>query len=158
MPVDLEAIARGAAADLEGELPPGSTLQLSGSYGCIDGDEVMLRQLFVNLIRNSVEACQLAGIAPAIAIEGAADGTSRTAHVSVTDNGPGLPEAHRVRIFHPFFTTRSRGSGLGLSIVQKITLLHNGTVSVGVAAGGGAQINRVFPRSTSAASGDPGTL
>ena len=82
MPVDLEAIARGAAADLEGELPPGSTLQLSGSYGCIDGDEVMLRQLFVNLIRNSVEACQLAGIAPVIAIEGAADGTSRARRTS----------------------------------------------------------------------------
>ena len=42
-PVDLESIARGAAADLEGELPPGSTLLLSGSYGRIDGDEVMLR-------------------------------------------------------------------------------------------------------------------
>ena len=158
MPVDLESIARGAAADLEGELPPGSTLQLSGSYGRIDGDEVMLRQLFVNLIRNAVEACQLAGIAPAIAIEGTVDQTARMAHVSVTDNGPGIPEAHRARIFHPFFTTRSRGSGLGLSIVQKIALLHNGTVSVGAAAGGGAQINVVSPRSTGSASGDPRKL
>ena len=153
-PVDLESIARASAADLEGELPSGATLEPSGSYGRIDGDEVMLRQLFVNLIRNAIEACQLAGVTPAIAIQGTVDRTARLAHVSVTDNGPGIPEAHRGRIFQPFFTTRSRGSGLGLSIVQKIALLHNGTVSVGAAAGGGAQINVVFPISTSAASGD----
>ena len=71
--------------------------------------------------------------------------------MAIGDNGPGIPESDRSRIFQPFFTTRSRGSGLGLSIVQKITLLHNGKVSVGASPSGGARITLSFPLATAAA-------
>lgn len=143
--VDLEAIAQRAVHDLRAELPAAATLSVVGAYGPAHGDEVMLRQLFVNLIRNAVEACQIAKTPPAIAIEGRIDAASRLSHVAVVDNGPGIPDADRARIFQPFFTTRSRGSGLGLSIVQKIVLLHNGRVSVGSSPTGGARIDLAFP-------------
>jgi signal transduction histidine kinase len=65
--------------------------------------------------------------------------------VRVLDNGPGIPDADRSRIFQPFFTTRSRGSGLGLSIVQKIALLHNARVSVGASPAGGACFELSLP-------------
>ena len=65
--------------------------------------------------------------------------------VSVDDNGPGIPEAARERIFQPFFTTRAHGTGLGLAIVQKVVVMHNGRVSIGASASGGASVQLSFP-------------
>ena len=49
--------------------------------------------------------------------------------ITVTDNGPGIPPGVMPRVFRPFFTTKSRGTGLGLSLVQKIIVTHNGRVT-----------------------------
>ena len=145
LPLALEAVARRAAGDLEGELPPSTTVTTRGTFATVEGDEVLLRQLFANLIRNAAEACDVVGTAPVITITGRLDEARSTALVTVDDNGPGIPEADRGRIFQPFFTTRSRGSGLGLSIVQKIALLHNGNVSVGHTNGSGTRIELSLP-------------
>jgi signal transduction histidine kinase len=66
-------------------------------------------------------------------------------YIAVGDNGPGIPAADRASIFRPFFTTRSRGSGLGLSIVQKSVLLHNGSIAVDPSVTAGARIEMSFP-------------
>jgi signal transduction histidine kinase len=58
--------------------------------------------------------------------------------IEVADNGPGIPEAHRDRLFQPFFTTRSTGTGLGLANVKKIADLHGGRVTMGSRLEGGA--------------------
>jgi signal transduction histidine kinase len=144
-PLDLEVVARRAADELRAELPEDTSLIVDGAFGSIQGDDILLRQVFANLIRNAAEACAIARRRPAIAIAGHVDTAARTAIVSVDDNGPGIPHADRARVFQPFFTTRSRGSGLGLSIVQKIVLLHNGRISVGVSTDGGAQVQLTFP-------------
>ncbi len=144
-PVDLASLAGRVADDLRLELPKETEVRVTGTFGVVQGDEVLLRQVFANLIRNAAEACDLAGVTPSIAIEGRVDEAQRLVAISVDDNGPGIPDADRSRIFQPFFTTRSRGSGLGLSIVQKIVLLHNGKVSVATASGGGAEIQMTFP-------------
>jgi two-component system nitrogen regulation sensor histidine kinase NtrY len=138
-------VARRAADELRAELPEDTSLIVDGAFGSIQGDDILLRQVFANLIRNAAEACAIARRRPAIAIAGHVDTAARTAIVSVDDNGPGIPHADRARVFQPFFTTRSRGSGLGLSIVQKIVLLHNGRISVGVSTDGGAQVQLTFP-------------
>jgi signal transduction histidine kinase len=143
--LSLESIVKKAAEDLASELPSSTAVTTSGAFGTIDGDEVLLRQLFANLIRNAAEACHTAGTVPAIRITGHIDSVRHVMMVTVEDNGPGIPEGDRGRIFQPFFTTRSRGSGLGLSIVQKIALLHNGSVTVGTSPGGGARFDLSFP-------------
>ena len=51
-------------------------------------------------------------------------------HVCVTDNGPGITEAVQARLFEPFFTTRSNGTGLGLAVVQAVAAAHNGEVEL----------------------------
>lgn len=143
--VALGPLARRAAEDLRRELPSGTTIETTGEFGDIQGDEVLLRQVFSNLLRNAAEACEGAGIRPAIVIDGHVDRAHGHCRVSVSDNGPGVPEAMRARVFRPFFTTRSQGTGLGLAIVQKIVVTHNGRVALGASPSGGASIELTFP-------------
>jgi two-component system, NtrC family, nitrogen regulation sensor histidine kinase GlnL len=143
-PVDPGRIARRAADDLQHELPPGTTIELTGEFAQIDGDDVLLRQVFSNLLRNAAEACEAVGRTPAIVVDGSVDRIHRTCRVSVEDNGPGIPAAQRDKVFRPFFTSRSRGTGLGLAIVQKIVLIHQGRVAIGTGRAGGAAVELTF--------------
>lgn len=143
--VELGPIARRAADDLRHELPGGTTIEIVGEFGEIQGDEVLLRQAFSNLVRNAAEACEGAGVTPAIVIEGLVDRPRHICCVSVGDNGPGVPESARDRVFRPFFTTRTGGTGLGLAIVQKIVVTHNGRVTMGTSPVGGASFQLTFP-------------
>ncbi len=142
--VDLRGVARKAADDLAPDLPPNVDLAVEGEFDSVEGDEVLLRQVFDNLIRNAAEACGTKGVAPVVRIRGVVD--ERICRVSVEDNGPGIPEDSRHRVFEPFFTTRSRGTGLGLAIVQKVVVTLNGRVSVGRSELGGAAIQLTLPR------------
>jgi signal transduction histidine kinase len=142
--VDLQPLIQRAADELLRELPPDTVVRLRGRFSEIEGDEVLLRQVFDNLIRNAAEACHARGTAPQIEIHGEVD--ERACRVSVDDNGPGVPAAARSKVFQPFFTTRSRGTGLGLAIVQKVVVTHNGRVTVGESPVGGASFQMTFPR------------
>ena len=64
--VELEPLIRRAADELAHELPADTAIEVHGAFGLVDGDEVLLRQVFGNLIRNAAEACQTAGRAPRI--------------------------------------------------------------------------------------------
>ena len=143
--VDLGAVVRRAADDLRHELPQAASLTVDGTFADVLGDEVLLRQVFGNLARNALDACEGAHTVPDIRIRGWVDSLHRICRVSVEDNGPGIPQSARERIFQPFFTTRSQGTGLGLAIVQKIVVMHNGRVVVQDARGGGASIQISIP-------------
>ena len=142
--VDLERMARRAGDDLRHELPAGTTIDVEGQFAEIKGDEILLRQVFSNLLRNAAEACACVGRTPAIIVEGRIDRAHRTCRVTVEDNGPGIPEGQREKVFRPFFTSRSRGTGLGLAIVQKIVLTHQGRVTIGTGRAGGAAVEMTF--------------
>jgi PAS domain S-box-containing protein len=143
--VDLGGVARRAADDLRHELPEGTSLVVTGTYGDVVGDEVLLRQVFGNLVRNAVEACEGAGVVPSVTIHGQLDPDQNVSRVAVDDNGPGISAAARERVFQPFFTTRPGGTGLGLAIVQKIVVMHNGRISVRDSERGGARMQVVLP-------------
>jgi PAS domain S-box-containing protein len=137
-PVEVRAIAERAAeefrADVRGR---GGDVRVTGEFGRVEGDEVLLRQAFSNLCRNAVEACVEAGVPPAITIEGARDLEQGLLRVTITDNGRGIDPRIVPRLFHPFFTTKPQGTGLGLALVQKIIVTHNGRVTAGSGAVGG---------------------
>jgi signal transduction histidine kinase len=143
--VGLGRIAQRAADDLRRELPAGTTTNVTGEFADIQGDEVLLRQMFDNLVRNAAEACDASGKRPEIVVHGEIDADRGLCRITVDDNGPGISETDRERVFQPFFTTRSRGTGLGLAVVQKIVVTHNGRVTVGRSSAGGASIQMVFP-------------
>ena len=136
-PVDLRAVAERAADDLRADARAlGGDIVVSGAFATIEGDDVLLRQAFSNLLRNGIEACGAAGIAPAITVDASVDGDASVCTIVISDNGPGFPEQVRDRVFHPFFTTKAQGTGLGLALVQKIIVTHNGRVTAGGAPGG----------------------
>lgn len=66
-------------------------------------------------------------------------------HVTVRDNGKGLPQEERDRLTEPYVTTRAKGTGLGLAIVKKIMEDHGGSIALTDAAGGGAEVRLEFP-------------
>jgi signal transduction histidine kinase len=147
MPVDIGAIARRVADELRHELPNDAEVRIDGDFGVIQGDEVMLRQVIGNLVRNAVEACEHAGTPAIVDVVGESDAGRGRCRLTIEDNGPGIPPAVRDKVFQPFFTTRDRGTGLGLSIVQKIIVLHNGRVTIGESRAGGASVQLSFPLS-----------
>lgn len=88
------------------------------------GDEGALRQVLANLIQNAIEHAEGHGT---ISVASRAGGI-----IEVTDEGPGIPESERERIFEPFYRLRpsARGAGLGLNLTQEIIRRHKGTISV----------------------------
>ena len=138
--VDTRPIVERAAEDIRTEaVARGGAVSLQGDFVSVLGDDVLLRQAFSNLCRNALEACTEAGVVPRITIESLPDRAQRVVRISVIDNGPGVDPAVAARIFMPFVTTRARGTGLGLALVQKIIVTHNGRVVVHAEPGGGTR-------------------
>ncbi len=144
--LDLRAVVERAADDLRNEARQlQGDIVLAGEFGRVEGDDVLLRQAFSNLLRNAIEACQDAGITPSILVEGVGDDAQGVTRVGVHDNGPGVASAARERIFTPFITTKKAGTGLGLALVQKIIVTHNGRVTAGESPRGGACFQVTLP-------------
>ena len=145
-PVSLRAIAERAAEEIRGEARArGGDVRVSGDFDVVPGDEVLLRQAFSNLCRNALEACAETSVAPQVEIEGALDPVQRAQVMTVTDNGPGVNANVTARMFRPFFTTKKSGTGLGLALVQKIIVTHNGRVTAANAERGGARVTVTLP-------------
>ncbi len=112
-------------------------------------DRALMRRVLSNLVRNAIEACRpsLARVHLGVARSGG------LALLTVADEGPGIPDDVRERVFDPYFTTRHEGTGLGLAIVKKIVLQHGGDIAASARPGGGAS----FVISLPLASGAPAT-
>ena len=105
-------------------------------------DSEKLKQVFLNLIFNSVQAMSEGG---EISIRAFRDADSPWATFEVKDNGAGMSQETVARVFEPFFTTRQRGTGLGLAIVKKIVDLHGGKIEVSSEFGKGTKFRIHLP-------------
>lgn len=103
-------------------------------------DREGIRQVLLNLVGNGLEMTPAEGRVR-IGIERWAGGVA----LEVADSGPGVPPELRDRIFEPFFTTRKEGTGLGLSVVERVALAHGGSVEVDDAPEGGALFRLLLP-------------
>jgi signal transduction histidine kinase len=125
-------------------------LSVAPDVPAIEGDAHQLRQLIINLLVNAFEAMDHEGHVRVEATVAPPDSSTRSEEaepvpfvvIDVVDQGPGVPDEVRDRIFSPFFTTKPRGSGLGLSIVKKIVDAHDGRIDV-IGCGGGGTCFRV---------------
>ncbi|MEW4486476.1 PAS domain S-box protein [Thalassoglobus sp. JC818] len=108
-------------------------------------DAFRLEQVFRNLFENALAACD-----DPVVIEISCDNSDIHGKpgvcVTLRDNGPGLKEEHRARIFEAFFTTKHKGSGLGMAIAKRIVEAHRGKIEVRNSTSGGAEFLLVIPR------------
>ena len=102
-------------------------IQLADNLPMISADPALLRQVIHNLIQNALDACASA-VAPRITI--ATKLVGERVCLRVEDNGSGIRDDVKTRIFEPYVTTKPKGTGLGLAIVKKIIDEHRGTIIV----------------------------
>ena len=116
--------------------------EVEGSGSAIMADPKLLRIVLLNLLLNAAHAMQNQGT---IRMSVATD--DRSCRIAVADTGPGIRLEIRDRIFVPFFTTKSRGTGLGLPTAKRLVDAHHGRISVDCPAGGGTIVTIELPRS-----------
>jgi signal transduction histidine kinase len=139
-PVDLRAVIVRAVEDVPGAA---ASVELEGDFATIDGDDVLLRRAFGNLVRNSLEACETTGMPARVFVR--SDIVNNDAQLLFEDNGPGFTPEALARVFQPFATTKANGIGLGLAIVQKVIVSHNGHIVAANRPEGGAQFRLRLP-------------
>ena len=107
-------------------------------------DGELLSQVLVNFVQNAVDAVAARG-GGRVVVAAALDGPDVVV-LSVDDDGPGIPEADRLRVFEPYFTRKEHGTGLGLAIASRIVTDHGGAVRVEPSPLGGARFIARLPR------------
>jgi two-component system sensor kinase FixL len=115
-------------------------IHIEGDPGPIVADAELLKIVFQNLLINAAHAMLNRG-----AIEARITTEDSQQRVTVTDHGPGIPAEVRERLFRPFFTTKARGTGLGLSVAKRLVELHGGTIAIVCPAGGGTEVTVSLP-------------
>ena len=112
-------------------------VDMSCREGWILGNNDRLGQVMLNLLKNAAEAIRDAGISPGIIrITAAPDGGNIVCRFE--DNGPGISAKNREQLFQPFYTTKKKGTGLGLAVVEQIVMEHGGWIKVKDSELGGA--------------------
>ena len=108
----------------------------------LSGDMFRLEEVFRNLFENSLAACSDPVV---IRISRSPTKDDMSISLAIRDNGPGLSEEQKQKIFEAFYTTKSRGTGLGMAIVKRIIEAHGGTIRVGEEVFQGAEFAITLP-------------
>lgn len=154
--LDLAHLAREVAGELATRArASGVSVDVRGDSCPIQGDDLLLRKALVNLVLNAIEAAASHGTEGGGVVHVEITSDPDSAILRVSDNGPGVSPDAIPRIFSPFFTTKPEGTGLGLALVQKIAVSHNGEILVGPAPGEGATFTLRLPVRAETAVADP---
>ena len=140
-PVDLRDVLEAAAAAAEPRFAERKArLEMDGMRVRAKGDAGMLERLFLNLFLNAAEVLPAGGWAGVRVKE--EEGMVR---VEVWDEGPGMTPEMRERALEPFFSTKPRGTGLGLPIARRIARSHGGDLELESEPGGGTTVSVTLP-------------
>jgi signal transduction histidine kinase len=120
------------------------TIEAPPSVSAVNGDSAMLRQVFLNL---AINACQAMAKSNGGSLRIIATHASRgRVEIRVEDTGVGIAPEHLSRIFDLYFTTKERGTGIGLSMVYRIIQMHDGEIEVQSTPGRGTTFRVLLPR------------
>jgi len=151
--LDLQEVARAAVRLVRAhpDCPADVVIDLSGERAAMEGDEDLIHRVVSNLVLNAVQAARPGArirvhtARPALEEVPTGMTLENPVALRVSDNGPGIPESVRERLFEPFVTGRVGGTGLGLAIVQRAVVAHRGLVLVDSIPGRGATFTVYFP-------------
>jgi two-component system CheB/CheR fusion protein len=140
-PVDVGALLQ-QAAEMTRRDPAaiGLAIEIDAAPITVVGDADLLKATFFNILLNAAQALNGRG-----AIRVRAHSTSSGLRIEFADDGPGIPEEMRVKVLEPFFTTKSRGGGLGLPIARRTVELHGGTMVLSFPDSGGTIVSLDLP-------------
>jgi two-component system sensor kinase FixL len=143
--VDLAALAK-VVADLVRQDPALNDIHIDVAGGAppILGDPELIKIVLQNLLLNAAHAMHGHGT-----IDVSISCDTATCAVAVRDAGPGIPPDIRERLFTPFFTTKARGTGLGLVTARRLVETHGGTIAIDCPPEGGTMVTVKFPLPTS---------
>jgi len=138
--VPMQMLVEKVAEELH-ETIPECAVQFEGTFQDLPGDEALLRQALLNLARNGAQAAKESAKSPCVTISGTIEdlGGRKWQRICIADNGTGIPATDLPKIFLPFYTTKSEGTGLGLAVVQKVALQHAGSIEARNRSDGGAE-------------------
>jgi PAS domain S-box-containing protein len=148
VPLDINDVLEEAIALVEREMDGHqvlSRMELAPALPMILGDRVQLQQVIINLVMNGVEAMQSVWDRPRELVIGSRQDETHQVLVTVTDSGVGISAEDADRLFNAFFTTKSGGMGMGLSICRSIVEAHGGRMSVANNVGPGARFQFTLP-------------
>jgi len=152
-PLPVEPMLSRVLAEV-GETQPNLDLALEGEFSDVPGDEGLLRQAILNLVRNAAESAATRPTGGRVSIRGSVEQGGRSGQrISISDNGPGISAEDLPKIFLPFYTTKANGTGLGLAVVQIIIVQHGGTIEARNMAEGGAEFIVWLPQAREAIQG-----
>lgn len=138
-PLELEALVREVGERLPAPGEPPLDLQIEGQAR-VEGDDIRLRQIFANLLRNARDAAPDRPILVTLRDRG-----DRIA-ATVRDQGPGLGEEAQARLFEPFFTTKASGTGLGLAVSASLARAHGGELLLAETGPEGTTFEILLPK------------
>ena len=118
------------------------TVEVAENLPVVRLDAAKIRQVLVNLVQNAAEAMKTGGH---VSVRASRFPEGGGVVLAVADDGPGMPEAVRDRIFQPFFTTKFTGTGLGLAITRSLVEQHGGQIDVDSEPGRGTTFFVVLP-------------
>jgi PAS domain S-box-containing protein len=149
VPLDVNDVVREVIALVQRELVSHQVslrMELVPALPKILGDRVQLQQVIINLVMNGIEAMQPITERPRELVIRSHLDEAQHACVSVTDCGVGIDSENANRLFNAFFTTKSSGLGMGLSICRSIVEAHGGRLSACPNEGAGATFQFILPR------------
>jgi signal transduction histidine kinase len=136
---DSVALSTGRAEHHRDDVTVQIEIAIGTTYPC---DDVLLTQALSNLVSNALDA---PGRSAPVLVRVTTNAGEGAVRFEVTDDGTGVAEVDRDRIFSPFFTTRATGTGLGLTLVKRIAEAHQGSVALEVPAERGARFVLELP-------------
>jgi signal transduction histidine kinase len=145
--LDINSALERAVSDVMLGVPKG-LIEIKGDFTAQPcyawADELLLVQMFSNVIRNAVEAMPRGGTVSLATRVEPLRGREQVV-IRIRDTGGGIPPHQVARLFHPFFTTKSKGTGLGLSLARKYAHAHGGEIGLEINQGEGTTVRMELP-------------
>ncbi|MEE9217918.1 MAG: ATP-binding protein [Acidobacteriota bacterium] len=144
--IDFSELVRESVAEVAADYPRvGWHADLPEEPLRADLDPGLLRPAIQNLLRNAADAVGPAGEAGQVRVRLEAEPAAGECTLEIADNGPGIDASTLPHLFTPFFTTKERGSGLGLPLARKAILAHDGEIDVESVPGRGCRFRLRLP-------------